>query len=151
MRGAALALLLATAAAAETAPLATYHVHNGSLPPPYHRSTEIVIGTDGAVRLRACRGYGDEDCTLLTGQAAAGALDRILAEVRAQDLIARPARVDPQPRVGGGAESGTVSVDGTTVDLPGQPLAADAARVAAVLAAIVAAVPPDMAAAAAQD
>lgn len=138
--------LAAAAAAAQEAPLATWGAHNGTLPPPYRRSVEVRVAEDGAVVLRACRGYGDQDCETRTGQAAEGALAAILAAAEAAGLAASPPAADPDPPVGGGAVWGSVRLEDAVVALPAFPAAADAARVAAVLAAIQAAVPADLAA-----
>lgn len=148
MRGAALALLaLALPAGAE--PLATLFTHNGTLPPPHHRNMLVTIAPDGAVTLRACRGYATDDasCTTLTGRALAGGVEGIAAAVSAAGLAERPAPEDPMPPVGGGATGASLVLDGQAISLPAFPLAADRARVGAVIAAIFSAVPPDLLAA----
>lgn len=137
----ALALAPLAAAAAAEEPLATLGANNGSLPPPYHRSTSVSVLADGSVRLRACRGYGDADCRTYTGRAPAGAVEAILAAAEAAGLAARAPAADPNPPVGGGAEWGSVRLGDRVIDLPAFPAGPDADRVAAVLSAIRAAVP----------
>ena len=125
-------------------PLATLYTHNGTLPPPYHRNLRVLIGADGMVTLRACKGYGDDDCGTFAGRAAEGAVAAILAAAEAAGLPGQPLAEDPMPPVGGGATSGSVVVGGQTVALPAFPVEADRARAEAVLAAIRAAVPADL-------
>jgi hypothetical protein len=98
------------------------------------------------VTLRACRGYEDSDdgCRTFTGRAPAGAVEGIAAAASAADIAARPPGEDPMPPVGGGSTSGSVMIDGKRVILPPFPLAEDRARTEAVLAAIRAAVPPEV-------
>jgi hypothetical protein len=138
------ALMLAAApAAGET--LATLYSHNGTVAPPYHRNLAVEIDGDGTVRLRACRGYGkaDGDCRDGTAAATPAALAAILAAARDAGLPGRPIAEDRSPPVGGSATSGSVRIDGTVARLPAFPAAADLDRCAEVLAAILAAVPPE--------
>lgn len=125
-------------------PLATLFTHNGTLPPPYHRSLRVLVTADGMVTLRACKGYDDSDCAVLSGAAPQGAVAAILAAAEAAGLPGQPLAEDPMPPVGGGSTSGSVVVGGQTVALPAFPVEADRARTEAVLAAIRAAVPADL-------
>jgi hypothetical protein len=143
-RAAALALLFAAPAGAE--PLATLHSHNGSLPPPFHSSLTVTVELDGTLSLRTCQGYDTEGpaCKVARGRAVEGGVEAIRAAVAAAGLAERPATEDPMPPIGGGVTSGSVVLDGRTIALPGFPVEADRARVGAVLAAIMAAVPSDL-------
>jgi hypothetical protein len=138
------------AAVASAEPLATLHAHNGALPPPHRRDLSVEIDAGGAVRLRVCRGYGNDDalCRDFAGQADPAAVAGILAAAGRAGLPGRPIAEDTAPPVGGGAMSGSVAVGGTRVRLPAFPAFPDLARNADVLAAILAAVPPAVMAAA---
>lgn len=138
-----IALMFATAPAAAEDLVATLYSHNGSLPPPYHRSLRVEIGVGGTVMLRACKGYGDSDaaCRAVTGQAAPGAVDAILAAAAAAGLPGQTLADDPMPPVGGGATSGSVHIGGQVAALPAFPVEADRPRAEAVLSAIRAAIP----------
>lgn len=148
MRGLALFLLLTGPASAET--LATLSSSNGSLPPTYQRSQTVVIDSDGAVLVRACESYG-ATCKAFQGTTAPEAVAAILAAVEAAGLVARPIAEDPTPPVGGSTFSGAVMLDGAILALPAFPVEADRARKDAVVVAIYAAVPGDLAPAAGAD
>lgn len=135
--------LFASPVAAEEV-VATLYTHNGTLPPPYHRSLSVLVTADGTVTLRACKGYDDSGCRTLSGPAPEGAVAAILAAAGAAGLPGRPLAEDPMPPVGGGSTSGSVVIGGATLALPAFPVEADRERTAAVLAAISAAVPADL-------
>jgi hypothetical protein len=125
-------------------PLATYAADNGTVPPQYRWSVYATIATDGLVTLRYCRGYEDTEpaCATATGTAAPGAAEAILAASEQAGLAARPAQAEPhEQHVGGGAPSGSVTIDGGVVILPSFPVPQDQARVSAVLAIIATAIP----------
>jgi hypothetical protein len=143
-----LALLLALAMPAqadELAPvLADYWTNSGSLPPEYAWQTSVLIREDGQLELKHCKGYETEGpaCKLRRAKVSEAALDAIRAAATESDLIAKPARETDTPMVGGGLTRGRVNLADGTVELPSQPAEADVGRVAKVLAAIAAAVPP---------
>ena len=143
-----LAALLATltpaAQAQDAAVLAEYWTNNGSLPPEYAWETEVTIRSDGELTLKHCKGYETEGpaCKTRRAKVAPEALARITAAAEASGLAEKPARETDTPMVGGGLSSGRVLLDGREVALISQPAEADAGRVAPVLAAIRAAIPP---------
>lgn len=123
--------------------LAEYWTDSGSLPPEYAWETNVTISPDGKLTLRYCTGYETEGPACKTRKAKVDEAHRaaILAAVTAGDLVAKPARQTEDIPVGGGATGGKVYVDGQPVALPSFPTEQDAARVAAVVTAIEAAIP----------
>lgn len=146
MRGALSVCLIVLAGPVLSADLiATLSSNNGTVPPMYHRHQTVRIVTDGAVTLRACRGYGDTDaaCITATGRTTPEAVAAIVAAARAAGLPEQPVTPDPEPPIGGGMTFGTVFVDGAAADLPAFPIEADRGRTQAVVDAIRAAIPAD--------
>jgi hypothetical protein len=144
----ALVVALAAPVGAEEAPiLAEYRSNSGSLPPAYAWETAIRIYADGRVEQTHCRGYQTEGdaCTRAIGQTDRARLDAILDAARGSGLAADPAGAPEEIMVGGGLTWGTVVLETGKVTLPAAVARADEARVAAVLRAIEAAVPPDLA------
>jgi hypothetical protein len=128
-------------------PLATYAADNGTVAPAYRWSLYATIAMDGLVTLRYCRGYEDSEpsCATAAGSAAPGAAEAILAAADQAELSTRPAQAEPdEQHVGGGAPSGSVTLDGGVVILPSFPIPEDRARVSAVLTAIATAIPPGL-------
>lgn len=134
----------ATAAAVAAEPVATLHSHNGTLPPPYHRSLSVSIEADGRVTLKDCTGYDESGCSTFTGEADGAALAAIDAAARTAGCPGNPLTENDNPPVGGGASSGGVLVDGTLCALPPYVIAEDEARKASVIAAIGAAIPASL-------
>jgi hypothetical protein len=124
--------------------VATLYTHNGTVAPPYHRNLRVLITADGIVTLRACKGYGDSDCSTFAGPAREGEVAAILAAAEAAGLPGRPLAEDPMPPVGGGSTSGSVVIRGQTVALPAFPIEGDQDRTQTVLSAIAAAIPSDV-------
>lgn len=143
-----LALILALtlpAQADEFAPvLADYFTDSGSLPPEYAWETSILIREDGQLELKHCKGYETEGpaCKLRYAKVPEAALQAIRSAATESGLIENPARETDTPIVGGGLTWGRVNLAAGTVDLPSQPAEADIERVAKVLQAIAAAIPP---------
>ncbi|MFN4203245.1 MAG: hypothetical protein ACK4GM_09335 [Tabrizicola sp.] len=143
-----LVLLLALALPAladEPAPvLANYWTNSGSLPPEYAWETSVLIGTDGQLELKHCRGYETEGpaCKLRKAKVPETALEAIRIAAADSGLLEKPARKTDTPVVGGGLTWGRVYLPGGTVELPSQPAEADIQRVGKVLAAVAAAIPP---------
>lgn len=121
--------------------VATLGANNGTVPPPYHSHSSVILAGDGHVTVRVCQGYGDDSCRVFEGQAAPGAVAAVLAAAEAAGLADTPPAANPHPPVGGGSTWGSVRLGDRTVTLPAFPAAADEVRVAAVLAAIRAAIP----------
>ncbi|MFM7335761.1 MAG: hypothetical protein ACKO1H_15375 [Tabrizicola sp.] len=147
LRTLALVLLTATAPNAEEAPvLAKINATSGSLPPPYAWSVVISIGTDGLVSVTRCKGYETEGPACKTGTATTTpeALEAIRLGARASGLATRPARSLDPPMVGGGSISGTVHVDGQTIDLVAQPVPEDVNRVTTLIELIGGVVPAEL-------
>lgn len=143
----ALTLLLLTlgTAQAEDAPiLADYWTNSGSLPPEYAWETSVLIHEDGQLQLKHCKGYETEGpaCKLRQAKVSEAALAAIRAAATESGLIDKPALETDTPMVGGGLTWGRVNLEGGTVELPAQPAEADVDRVAKVLSAIAAAIPP---------
>jgi hypothetical protein len=129
----------------ELAPvLAGYWTNSGSLPPEYAWETSVLIRQDGKLELKHCKGYETEGpaCTLRHARLPEAALDAIRTAATESGLAERPARETDTPMVGGGLTWGRVNLVDGTAELPSQPEAADVERVARVLAAIAAAIPP---------
>jgi hypothetical protein len=145
---AAVLALVAQAAAAQS-PVAEYWASSGSLPPEFAWDVSVTFRDDGSVALRRCKGYATEGpgCTLRRARVSAEVLDTIRQAADDAGLPARPPQRAPDDEVpvGGGAVGGAVWWQGEKIDLPAYPSRADAARVAAVLAAIRAAIPPRLA------
>lgn len=137
------ACLVASGAAA--APLAVLSSNNGSLPPPYRVDVTLTLEADGTVTLATCKGYDETDCETRTGRTTEAALRAVEAAARGSGCVASPLRDEPSPPVGGGFVHGAVVVDGVACALPAFVLSADEPRKSAVIAAIRAAVPADMA------
>ncbi|MCU0826700.1 MAG: hypothetical protein MUE52_04695 [Tabrizicola sp.] len=142
----ALLLTLALPARAEEAVLATLSAHSGSLPPPYAWSLEVTVTWDGSVTVTRCAGYETEGpaCKTGTGAAVTGTVEAILLAAKASQLLERPASAIEPPLVGGGWTTGTVALEGGTIELIAQPVEDDEPRVNAVLGAIFGAVPDDL-------
>jgi hypothetical protein len=144
----ALALVLCLVplpALAQEAPvLATYSANSGSLPPEYAWETNVTIYTDGRLTLRRCTGYETEGpaCKDRKAKVAPEALEAIRAAAQASGLADAPAKPSDYPMVGGSVIFATVMLDGVTVTLPSDVAESDATRVAAVLRAVEAAIPP---------
>lgn len=148
--GLAVAVLGPRAMAENAGPVAIWGMQNGTLPPPYHWTLRAAIAGEGRVTMRFCRGYSDADtdCGAAEGMAPEGAVQAILAAAKAADLLTRPVAEDPRPPVGGATVWGSVRMNGQELALPPFPAKPDAARVQAVMAAIAAAIPPGLGAAA---
>jgi hypothetical protein len=129
----------------ELAPvLADYWTNSGSLPPEYAWETSVLIRENGQLELKHCKGYEVEGpaCKLRTAKVSEATLDAIRAAATESGLIEKPAKETDTPMVGGGLTWGRVNLVNGTVDLPSQPADADVERVAKVLQAIAAAIPP---------
>jgi hypothetical protein len=96
--------------------------------------------------LEHCTEYATEapGCRIVESRADETALQAIRAAAVKSGLADAPSGLNPDPLIGGGGTSGTVVLDGVTITLPRDPAPADAARVADVLRAIAAAIPPGM-------
>lgn len=145
----ATALLLAPGLATAETAFATYWANSGSLPPEYAWSVDVAITDSGAVTVKRCTGYETEGpaCTTGTGTASAAQLEAIRQAVTDSGLLTSPAREAPPEEIpiGGGSTGGSVTMDGQTVTLMPFPHAEDIDRVHAVLTAIAAAIPQDLA------
>jgi hypothetical protein len=144
-----LAVLMAIPAAAQDAmPLATYWENSGTLPPEFAWDLSVTILADGSLSLTYCRGYQTEGPACAVGRAhlTNGDVEAILTAARASGLAGRPAESlsDSEVPVGGGSRGGSVTLDGTAIGLPAFPREPDATRVAALLDAIAATVPPGL-------
>lgn len=146
LRPFALILAMTLPAWAEDAPLATLEARSGTVAPPYAWSVLITIAADGLVTAKRCKGYDTDGIACRTGTAKATpeALEAIRAAAKSSGLAAHPAKpVDP-PMVGGGSISGTVLLDGQSIELIAQPVPDDAERVTTLIDVIGAAVPRDL-------
>lgn len=139
-------LTLPGPAMAETDILATLTAHSGSLPPAYAWSVAVTVSEKGWVTVTRCAGYETEGPACKTGEGAAvlGSVEGILRAAKASQLLERPASTIDPPPVGGGWTTGTVALEGRTIELIAQPVEDDEPRVNAVLGAIFAAVPDDL-------
>lgn len=144
LRALILCLLPLPALAQEAPILATYYADSGSLPPEYAWETNVTIYEDGRLTLRRCTGYETEGpaCKDRKAKVTPAALDAIREAALASGLAETPATQTDDPQVGGGVTGGAVYLDGVKLPLPSEPIAADAARVAAVLRAVRVAIPP---------
>jgi hypothetical protein len=136
--------LLASPALAEDAPvLAEYWANSGSLPPEYAWETSVSIREDGALLLKHCKGYETEGpaCKTRKAKVAPADLEAIRLAAEASGLREAPALAPDAVMVGGAVTGGVVYLDGGKVVLPSDTREEDAARVAAVLRAIEAAIP----------
>ncbi len=137
--------LLPLPALAQEAPiLAVYYADSGSLPPEYAWETTVTIFEDGRLTLRRCTGYAAEGpaCKDRKAKVSPEALAAIRDAALASGLAETPAKSAEYPQVGGGARGGAVYVGGAKIPLPSDADAADTPRVAGVLGAVTAAIPP---------
>lgn len=145
-RSLTLALLLVTSAQADEATLATLTANSGSLPPPHAWSVWITIATDGTVTAKRCKGYETEGpaCKTATATTSAEKLEAIRTAAQASGLATHPAKPLDPPMVGGGTISGTVLLDGQTIEMIPQPAPEDAERVNTLVDVVGAAVPREL-------
>lgn len=138
-----LLVALAATARAEDAVFAEYWTGNGSLPPKHAWQTEVAILADGSLTLTHCKGADEtgKGCRTRRATVAPQALAAIRAAAAESGLASAPARETDMPVVGSSLTGGKVWLDGDQIVLPPQPAAPDAARVAAVVTAIEAAIP----------
>ncbi len=124
-------VFLATPALADDAILATLNARSGSLPPEYAWSVSITIAADGLVTATRCKGYQTEGpaCKSATATTTPNMLEGIRTAAKASGLATNPAKPLDPPMVGGGTISGTVVLDGKTIEMIAQPVPEDAERV----------------------
>lgn len=144
LRALVLCLLPLPALAQEPPVLATYYADSGSLPPEYAWETNVTIYEDGRLTLRRCTGYETEGpaCKDRKAKVEPAALQAIREAALASGLAETPAKPTEYPQVGGEVTGGAVYLNGVKLPLLSQPTEADAARVATVLRAVAAAIPP---------
>jgi hypothetical protein len=138
-----LAALSLAAPAFAADPFAVYHTDSGTLPPEYAWATDVTIDSEGLLTLRHCTGYQTEGpaCKTRRARVTPEELAAIREAALASGLAETPARAAEYPMVGGSMTYGRVHLDGITIELPSDPLEADAARVALVLRQVEAAIP----------
>lgn len=126
--------------------LVEYAASSGSLPPEYAWNTQVVIWTDGKLKLTHCKGYQTDgpSCTISHAQIAAADIDRIIAALSASHLANRAAKAQDSPPVGGGSQRATFWMDDKPIVLPAFPIESDQRRVRDVLDSIIAAIPKDL-------
>ena len=126
--------------------LATLDATSGSLPPPHAWSVSITIATDGLVTAKRCKGYETDGpaCKTATATTTPEKLEAIRGAVEASGLATRPAKPLDPPMVGGGSLSGTVTLDGQTIEMIAQPVPEDAERVNTLIDVVGAAVPHEL-------
>jgi hypothetical protein len=144
LRALVLCLLPLPVLAQEAAVLATYSTNSGSLPPEYAWETTVTIHEDGRLTLRRCTGYETEGpaCKDRKTKVTPEALEAIRMAAMASGLAETPAKASDYPMVGGSVVFATVTLDGVTVTLPSDLAESDVPRVAKVLRAVEAAIPP---------
>lgn len=141
-----LLLALALPVQADDAVLATLYADSGSLPPQHAWSVSITIAPDGLVTVKRCKGYETDGPACKTGSATTTpeALDAIHSAAKASGLATHPAKPLDPPMVGGGSISGTVLLDGQTIEMIAQPVPEDAERVNTLIDIVGSAVPREL-------
>lgn len=118
-------------------PIASWGAFSGTVEPSFAWSTEVTFLDDASVTAEYCKGYASEPpgCATATARLAPEAYVALRAtlEPGIADLAARPPRRSDEVNVGGGMQYGKVFHGGQSIELPSQPVAADAARVAQAL------------------
>ena len=122
------ALALSLAACAAPAPMSddrpgdfavTLGTSTGSLPPPYHHSTRIRIGPDGAGTISTQTRYGEGPSETMAFSLDDDAMDGLYADLVATGVFGIDWSRDANPPVGGGSTTLTLVADGRTVEIPG--------------------------------
>lgn len=140
-----MALALPLESTAKPLPIAVRYLgNNGSLPPPYRRSTEIVIDADGQGVLRRRHGYDLTDRAQLFEQAfsltptAMESFGLRMAELGAMDHAWRE---QSRPPVGGSVILVRLTQGDQVVEVPAFPIASQQELAGSVRAAVMALVP----------
>ncbi len=143
--------LLATAALAENDDvIARWYENSGSVEPDHAWDHVVDILLNGKVRATYCKGYAEAPpgCATVEKQMSDDQMDAFEADVEALmgDLAAHPPHAVPpeEMQIGGGSLGGWIIIGGQKIDLPAEPVAADAARVAAMLAVLQAHTPKNL-------
>lgn len=146
LRGLAVILAFTLPAQAEDALLATLEVRSGTVAPAHAWSVSISMTTDGLVTVRRCSGYETDGpaCMTVTSSAAPEKLKAISSAARISGLATRPAKPLDPPMVGGGSISGTVILDGKTIEMIAQPDPEDAERVNTLIDIVRGAIPREL-------
>jgi hypothetical protein len=140
----AFATIWATATAALADPLAVLNSNNGTVAPPYRIDVTVIVEADLRVTVTACKGYDEANCEVSTGLTTGAAIAAIEAAARAAGCPGNPLAEQENPPVGGGFSSGAVRVGGVSCTLPAFAIPADEGRKQSIIAAINAAVPPQL-------
>jgi hypothetical protein len=141
----AFTITCAAATVASAAALAELHSNNGTVAPPYRVDVTVTVDADLLVTMTVCKGYDEANCEVTTGLTTDAALAAIEAAGRAAGCPGKPLAELENPPVGGGFTSGHVLVDGVLCALPAFAVPADEDRKQSIIAAINAAMPPQLA------
>ena len=144
MKGIALAGLALLTACVEPAPetpaapaIALWDESSGSLPPEFAWDFRVIFTADQMVTAEYCRGYATTapGCAKSTAPLTAEQFSALQAQLAPMvaDMAARMPREAIVAPVGSPATFATLYQDGTALNLPAYPTAADAARVAAAI------------------
>jgi hypothetical protein len=128
-----------------SAPVAiAFAANNGSLPPPYRRSTEISVDADGRGVYTRRLGYDRTDPTQAHTrefQLSPEIRDAFANWVSESGVLDRKWRETPRPTVGGSQATLTLECAGRCARIPAQPIAAQRALAVEAIARVRALVP----------
>jgi hypothetical protein len=124
---------------------ATWSETSGTVPPPFRTQISFVIPETGPALIEYCKGYQrtENSCAFEEVPITDAQKQSVIDALMQTDLIDRAAAEVADPPVGGGTTSGSVRVEGKTIDLPSFPVDADRPEVETVLSSIKALIPAD--------
>ena len=113
--------------------------NNGSVPPPYRRSTEVVIDAKGRGRVSRLLGYDRTDAAqryAIEFTTSAAVMHAVAAAMDSLGVFTTRWRERPEAPVGGSTTAVKISRGEITVRLPIHAIEAQCAAVAAIIAAL---------------
>ncbi len=121
----------------------TYAWREGSLPPPYHYSYQIVLAPDGSGNITFTPDYAGPDVPTWVEPFQLSGAERgaLYAALVAQDVLRERWQAEPMPPVGGSSATLQVTAHGQTITLPNFVVEGQQSRAAAIHALVEAQVP----------